>query len=151
MANNKSGDVAATMANAPLAGATAPTAPANTDTGKHLPKPAFTLVANPKAYEDRNDKSKTNTRIAYVALATGAFTFQASIYLECKTAQREDGRHEEKAIRFSMPKGVDILDTLDRGKVDAWKDSIIDAFLAWRKESGGAIASRGGAGVRTIS
>ena len=145
----KIGDVASVMANAPLIPAKAQEI-ANTDTGKHLPKPSFTLVANPKAYEDRNDKSKSNTRIAYVALTTGAFTFQASIYLESKVTQREDGRHEEKAVRFSMPKGVSLLDSIEPAKVDAWKDSIIDGFLAWRKEAGGAIVAKGGAGVRSI-
>jgi hypothetical protein len=146
----KPGDVASVMANAPLTGSV-PVEKPNTDAGKvHLPKPMFTLVANPKSYEDRNDKSKSNTRIAYVALTSGPFTFQASIYLEVKITQREDGRHEEKAIRFSMPKGVSLLDSLDSAKVDAWKDSVIDGYLAWRKESGGTIASRGGAGVRTI-
>jgi len=144
----KISDVATTMANAPLI---SPIEKPNTDTGKHLPRPVFTLVANPKAYEDRNDKSKSNTRIAYVALAQGAFTFQASIYLETKVTQREDGRHEEKAIRFSLPKGVSIVDGFDSAKVDAWKDSVIDGYLAWRKESGGAIAgTRVAAGFRTI-
>jgi hypothetical protein len=110
------------------------------------------MVANPKYYEDRNDKSKSNGRIAYVYLTQGAFRFEASIYLETKIEQTTDGRHERKSIRFSMPKGVSLLDTIPADKIDGWKDTIIDGFLAWRKETGGAVvgARTQAAGLRNI-
>jgi hypothetical protein len=111
-----------------------------------LPTATFAMVANPKYYEDRSDKSKTNGRIAYVHLTQGAFRFEASIYLETKVEQTADGRHERKAIRFSLPKGVSLLDTIPADRIDAWKDTIVDSFLAWRKETGGAVV-----GVRTQS
>ena len=149
MANiSKSGDIASTMANAPLPSDVKPV----TDKGKApLPTPSFVLVANPKAYEDRTDKSKSNTRIAYVNMTQGCFEFQASIYLERRVVQREDGRHEEKTIRFSMPKGVSLNASIPVERTDEWKNSVIDGFLAWRKASGGAIVSAtAAAGVRSI-
>ena len=135
------------MANAPL-----PKTEPKTDKAP-LPTATFAMVANPKYYEDRNDKSKSNGRIAYVTLRQGAFTFEASIYLEIKVEQRADGRHETKAVRFSLPKGVKLADDIEPTRADAWKDSIIDQFLAWRKETGGAVVSARtqSAGLRTLT
>ena len=150
------------MANAPLRPEGAPEAPKTPEpvktvkpvktTPAPLPTPTFAMVANPKFYEDRSDKSKSNGRIAHVLLTQGSFTFEASIYLEIKVEQRPDGRHETKGIRFSLPKGVKLLDSVTPDRADAWKDSIIDTFLKWRKDNGGAVVSARAAvaGFRTL-
>lgn len=148
------GDLARELANAPVAPKPAekPADKAAKPVKLPLPTPVFTMVANPKYYEDRNDKSKSNGRIAHVALTSGAFTFEASIYLEISIEQTAAGRSERKAIRFSLPKGVKLLDSVEPDKASQWKDSIIDAFLAWRKETGGKVvgAKTTQAGFRTL-
>lgn len=121
------------------------------DTKHPLPTPVFSLVSNPKAYEDRNDKSKSNTRIAHVELTSGVFSFEASIYLETKVEQATDGRHERKTLRFSLPKGVKLRALIADDRQAEWKDGVIDAFLAWRKGQGGNVGHiRPAAGVRQI-
>jgi hypothetical protein len=147
------GDIARELANAPVAEPKA-------DKGKPgpkaspipLPTPTFAMVANPKYYEDRNDKSKSNGRIAHVTLHSGPFTFEASIYLEISIEQTAAGRNERKAVRFSLPKGVKLLDSVEPDRANAWKDGIIDAFLAWRKTTGGKVvgAKTTAAGFRSI-
>ena len=149
MAKNES--VAANMANAPIERP-------NTDAAKmNLPDVTFRLVANPKEYEDRQDKIKTTSRIAYVdmpALA-GMATLTASIYLETRLIQEAEGRRSVKSIRFSLPKGFEIKADLPAGQsaqVEAWKERIVDEFIAWRKASGsGMVATpKHTAGYRTI-
>lgn len=132
----KLGDIARDLANAPLVDPK----PAKVSP-MPLPTPVFAMVANFKAYEDRNDKSKSNGRLAHVYLTSGVFTLEASIYLEIKVEQRADGRHETKAVRFSLPKGAKLLDGIEPDRAAQWKDGIIDAFLAWRKENGGKVAA----------
>lgn len=149
----KIGEMGTAMANAPLHPIEPPVKAAEPAKGgkSPLPTPTFTLVANPKAYEDRNDKAKTNTRIAHVLLRQGAFMAEASIYLETKIEQTASGRNETKTVRFSLPKGVKLADDVDSRHADTWKDQIIDAFIDWQKASGGNIAARRqAAGSRTL-
>lgn len=147
----KLGEVARELANAPLV-EPKPADKVPKANPLPLPTPVFAMVANPKYYEDRNDKSKSNGRIAHVTLTSGAFTFEASIYLEITIEQKADGRAERKAIRFSLPKGVKLLDNVEPDRANQWKDSIIDAFLAWRKTTGGKVVGTKttAAGFRSI-
>lgn len=148
------GNEAIAMAAAPLANsmAVAP-APAADGNGKMpLPTGVFSLVNNPKSYPDRSDASKSTSKIAHVDITTGVVTFQASIYLETKVVQTEAGRSEQKAVRFSMPKGVSIRDVIPAERVAEWKDSTIDAYLTWASKNGGAGAAgvKPSAGVRSL-
>lgn len=146
------GDIARNLANAPLVEPKTDSKTPQKPVKLQLPTPVFAMVANPKYYEDRNDKSKSNGRIAHVTLSQGAFSFEASIYLEISVEQTAAGRSERKAIRFSLPKGVKLLDSVEPDRANAWKDGIIDAFLAWRKTTGGKVvgAKTTAAGFRSI-
>lgn len=144
--------LARNMADAPLA------SNVNTDHGKaNLPPVTFRLVNNPKSYEDRTDKSKTTARIAYVDFGVlgGIATVTASIYLETRIVQETDGRREIKGIRFSLPKGFELKADLSQSQssaVEAWKETVVDEFIAWRKASGsGMVATpKQTAGYRVI-
>lgn len=150
------GNEAIAMAAAPLANSTAvapaPAAVADGNGKMPLPTGVFSLVNNPKSYPDRSDASKSTSKIAHVDITTGVVTFQASIYLETKVVQTEAGRSEQKAVRFSMPKGVSIRDVIPAERVAEWKDSTIDAYLTWASKNGGAGAAgvKPSAGVRTL-
>lgn len=160
MAKDTTGNTARAMAAAPLADsqAVAPVEPIKADTkpadnGKMpLPSPVFAMVANVKTYPDRQDASKSNSKIAEVALTQGPFTVTGSIYLETKITQTADGRHEQKTIAFSLPKGVKMRDIIDNERINDWKDTVIDAFIAYRKASGSdvAVAPKTRAGVRAL-
>ena len=154
MANNK-GNIAIELANAPIVRPEAPATTAQPEVVSHvptLPTPVFALVANPKAYEDRNDKSKSNMAVAVVNLQFGAVTLEASIYLETRIEQTAEGRREVKALRFSMPKKVKLTDSIPSEDVQAWKDDVIDAFMAWRVQNGGKVTGiRSTAGYRVIT
>lgn len=146
------GDIARSMATAPVR---RQGKEKTVEPGIQFPLVSFRLVANPKAYEDRLDKSKSNTRIAYVDMVGDMmpFTVQGSIYLEARTVQREDGRHIERGIRFSLPKGIEFTAAIPVERIAEWKDSVIDQYVAWRKTAGGKVAAAAGkqaAGYRTL-
>ena len=163
--NNPVGDIARAFAHAPIvhtdaAPADTPVAAQPTDTGKlHMPSFSFRLVADPKSYTDRNNAAKTSSRIAYVdlALPNTPITLAASIYLETLIEQTPDGRHERKMLRFSLPKGIELradMNAADMARVDDWKETVVDAYVDWRKSSGANVAGserRQKAGTRVLA
>lgn len=120
-----------------------------------MPEVKFRLVGNPKAYQDKQDASKSTARLAYVDFVSGPlFQLSGSIYLETKIMQQSDGRHEVKALRFSLMKGLELradLPTATSTALDQWKDQVVDAYIAWRKDAGAIVAGpKATAGYRTI-
>jgi hypothetical protein len=149
------GEIARQMAATP----TEPRKEKSNPIAKLLGKPTFRLVANPKWYEDKYDKAKSNMRLAHVDFVLGNLvTISASIYMERTIEQRADGRYAQKFERFSLPKGITVGKDDAEGQIhlEEFKNEVLDGFDAWIKNveqsSGGKVGRSSGrsAGVERL-
>jgi len=117
--------------------------------------PMFRLVANPKWYDDKTDKTKQSLRLAFVDFMLGGIaTISASVYLERQIKTTAAGKRADTVERFSWPKGIVIAkEAKAQVQGEMFKNACLDAFDKWRvdveKGSGGKIGKITGRVVST--